>query len=284
MNPFLARTDVVDFDDPAIAALGAQLRAAGEPSGYAARCFNWVKEEVAHSADVEKDVVTCGASEVLRERVGLCYAKSHLLVALLRAGGVPAGFGYQRLALDDAGKFCLHGLVAVNLPDGTWYRVDPRGGVRGAGARFEPPRFFPVYPADAWGEFELLGFRSEPLPEVVRALRAHRSLRDLMRGLPDWDGAASGTWRSSRGVTHDDPGLVRFEHLSGLPETYLVKRWHKRVGDSVSPGECVVTLETETMECDVEVWVSGRLAVIEFSEGASFPDGAVLCRIAVKKE
>lgn len=189
MNPFLACSEVVDFDDPAVAALAAQLRAAGDAPGYAARCFNWVRDEVEHSADTDREVVTCRASEVLRERVGLCYAKSHLLVALLRAGGVPAGFCYQRLALEDAGKFCLHGLVAVGSGDGTWYRIDPRGGTRGANARFDPPREHWVYPADAPGEFTFAVVLAAPLPEVVDALGAHRSVRTLLQELPDVDAA-----------------------------------------------------------------------------------------------
>jgi len=43
----------------------------------------------------QRDVVTCSASEVLREGTGICFAKSHLLAALLRAVGIPAGLCYQ---------------------------------------------------------------------------------------------------------------------------------------------------------------------------------------------
>src|SRR5437867_9797512 len=82
----------------------------------------------------------CAASEVLRARTGFCYAKSHLLVALLRANGVPAGLCYQRLALDETGSaFCLHGLAAVWLPAVGWYRIDPRGNKPGVDAQLAPP-------------------------------------------------------------------------------------------------------------------------------------------------
>lgn len=32
---------------------------------------------------------------------GICFAKSHLLAALLRCKSIPAGFCYQKLILDD---------------------------------------------------------------------------------------------------------------------------------------------------------------------------------------
>jgi transglutaminase-like putative cysteine protease len=77
--------------------------------------------------------VTLLSSEVLRERVGLCYAKSHLLVALLRSEGIPAGLCYQRLRSGDG--YVLPGLVAVHLR-GAWHRQDPRGNKPGIDARF----------------------------------------------------------------------------------------------------------------------------------------------------
>ncbi|WP_307688168.1 recombinase family protein [Nocardia rhamnosiphila] len=61
--------------------------------------------------------------EVLRERVGLCYAKSHLRAALLRVAGIPTGLCYQRLAYADG--HVLHGLVVV-YPGGGRHRQEPR--------------------------------------------------------------------------------------------------------------------------------------------------------------
>jgi transglutaminase-like putative cysteine protease len=60
--------------------------------------------------------VTCKASDVLIHGTGYCYAKSHLLVALLRANGIPAGLCYQRLTIENDGpSYCLRGLNAVYL-------------------------------------------------------------------------------------------------------------------------------------------------------------------------
>lgn len=59
--------------------------------------FRFVRDEVLHSWDIQSKRVTCDASDVLAAKEGICYAKSHLLAALLRSQDIPAGFCYQRL-------------------------------------------------------------------------------------------------------------------------------------------------------------------------------------------
>jgi transglutaminase-like putative cysteine protease len=85
--------------------------------------------------------VTCRASEVLQHKTGYCFAKSHLLAALLRANQIPVGFCYQRLSIDDNGApYSLHGFNAVYFPEVGWYRVDARGNKEGVTAQFTPPQ------------------------------------------------------------------------------------------------------------------------------------------------
>jgi transglutaminase-like putative cysteine protease len=110
VDQFLRSTEVIDWRHPAIVAQAQVLRAdLVEAGDIARRCFAWVRDEIKHSGDFGLTPVTCLASEVLREGSGYCYAKSHLLAALLRANGIPAGLCYQRLSLDDEGRrFCLH--------------------------------------------------------------------------------------------------------------------------------------------------------------------------------
>src|SRR5690349_377749 len=106
---YLASTDVVDWDHPDVRQLAGEL--AGdelEPMAIAQKCFEWVRDEIEHSMDFGRTEMTCSASEVLTHRTGFCYAKSHLLAALLRANDLPAGFCYQRLTIDGAKPpFCL---------------------------------------------------------------------------------------------------------------------------------------------------------------------------------
>ena len=79
--------------------------------------YEYVRDMISHSADISADTVTCSASEVLKAGHGICFAKSHLLAAILRSKSVPAGFCYQKLILDDetAPVLIYHGLNGVYL-------------------------------------------------------------------------------------------------------------------------------------------------------------------------
>lgn len=141
MHDFLRITDVIDWSDPEIYDLACSLAIENDALKTASGCFHWVRDRIAHSFDSNAQCVSCSASETLRNRTGICYAKSHLLAALLRANRIPAAFGYQRLALDDAGtKFCLHGFNFVHLDHLGWYAVDPRGNREGIITQFDPPK------------------------------------------------------------------------------------------------------------------------------------------------
>jgi transglutaminase-like putative cysteine protease len=182
---FLAPSDVVDFHHGAVASLARKL-SAEDAVATAERCFLWVRDEVAHSIDVKTELVTCTASEVLAARTGLCYAKSHLLVALLRANEIPSGFVYQRLTVDGPNPpYCLHGLVAAFLPGHGMYRMDPRGNRPGIDARFMPPEERLAFTNTHPGERLFEGVRSAPCEPVLRALEAHTRMSELVRALPD---------------------------------------------------------------------------------------------------
>lgn len=184
---FLRATAVVDWEQPAVLSLAQTLaRGQARQADVARACFEWVRDEVPHTSDHRLETVTCTASHVLKEGTGFCYAKSHLLAALLRANRIPAGFVYQRLAVDDRGTaFCLHGLNAVWLPDVGWYRVDPRGNREGLRAEFDPPREKLPFPCLARGERVFPGVWPDPLPAVIDALQRYRTRTELEANLPD---------------------------------------------------------------------------------------------------
>jgi transglutaminase-like putative cysteine protease len=186
-DPFLRPTTVIDWIRPEILTLARELSAGvDDPIETARRCFEWVRDQIPHTMDAGHEIVTFRASEVLQERTGFCYAKSHLLVALLRANGIRAGLGYQRLALDDEARaFCLHGLAVVDLPGYGWYRVDPRGNKPGVDAAFTPPRERLAYPCSQTGEVVFSKVYADPVTSVVRALELHRNAIVLSTCLPD---------------------------------------------------------------------------------------------------
>lgn len=133
-SDYLGGDEFVQISDPAVLELARELRQqTGGGVPFAKAAFEWVRDNVGHSYDVADPRVTLAASEVLEHRVGLCYAKSHLLAALLRSEGVPTGLCYQRLVHGDG--HVLHGLVAIYL-DGAWHRQDPRGNKEGIDAQF----------------------------------------------------------------------------------------------------------------------------------------------------
>ena len=186
-DPFLRWSAAIDWLRPEVLRLARDLSdGVDDPVEVARRCFEWVRDRIAHTMDRGDEVVTYRASEVLREGTGFCFAKSHLLVALLRANGLRAGLAYQRLALDSEGHaFCLHGLAVVDLPGYGWYRVDPRGNKPGVDAQFTPPRERLAYPLSKTGEVAFPKVYPEPVGPVVRALELHRSATVLATCLPD---------------------------------------------------------------------------------------------------
>ncbi|MGR9116882.1 MAG: transglutaminase-like domain-containing protein, partial [Gammaproteobacteria bacterium] len=142
--------------------------------------------EIKHSNDFKLNPVTCKASDVLKYKTGYCYAKSHLLAALLRANGIPAGLCYQRLTIENnKPPFCLHGLNAVHLPEIGWYRIDARGNKEGVEANFTPPKENLAFPIMVEGEADFPEIWSEPLPDVVSILDQSKTYEEVANNLPD---------------------------------------------------------------------------------------------------
>lgn len=187
---FLRPDSVVDFEAPRVLMQAAALRhAGGDPVRTAEACFVWVRDQIRHSADYQLNPLTCSASEVLEAGTGYCFAKSHLLAALLRANGIPAGFSYQRLSVGDGGPpYCTHGLNAVYLPDWGWYRVDARGNKTGIDARFSPPDECLAYRPRNPEEYDFPLIYASPLPAVVKALRRWSTWNKFYAYLPDIQG------------------------------------------------------------------------------------------------
>jgi len=189
MEKFLRVTEAIDWTDPAVFSKARELsKSTTGVHEIVRRCFEWVRDSIQHSADFQRNPVTCSASEVLASGTGYCYAKSHLLAALLRANGIPAGFCYQRLSMDETGApYCLHGLIAVHLREFGWYRLDCRGNKPGINAQFSPPDEQLAFPLSFSGERNFPEILPDPLPVVMTALRTFSTWDTLYKNLPDWD-------------------------------------------------------------------------------------------------
>lgn len=175
MKAYLEDTDIIDYNNQEVLALAKNLAQGCETDVQVAKnCFEYVRDEIRHSGDYQDEITTYKASDVLKHKTGWCYAKSHLLAALLRANGIPTGFSYQRLSCseyrDDV--YCLHGLNNIYLKEFGWYRVDARGNKEGVNAQFNPPHEQLAFELGEH-EFDLLEILAEPLDEVINALKKY---------------------------------------------------------------------------------------------------------------
>ncbi|MGZ4970346.1 MAG: transglutaminase-like domain-containing protein, partial [Methylobacter sp.] len=186
-NQYLDSSEYIDWNHPLVLAKAAELaEGCDSDEAVAKRCFEFVRDSIKHSWDYRMNPVTCRASEVLIHGTGYCYAKSHLLAALLRANAVPAGLCYQRLTVESNGPpYCLHGLNAVYLEQYGWYRIDARGNKPGVVAEFCPPTENLAFSIVDGLERDFPEIWAEPLPLVVRVLTVNKTVEQVFENLPD---------------------------------------------------------------------------------------------------
>lgn len=189
IDEYLKEDDVIDFGNENITRLADELyQEAASEAEYIRKAYEFVRDHISHSADINEDVLTCCASEVLKAGHGICFAKSHLLAALLRYKSIPAGFCYQKLILDDdtAPVLIYHGLNGVYINEyKKWIRLDARGNKEGVNAQFSLDKeylAFPVRPEK--GEED--GFTIYPNPDkkVLERLRKYKTRTELWEDLP----------------------------------------------------------------------------------------------------
>lgn len=187
LNCYLENSEFVDWNDPDVLDIAKYItRGTNSTNESVSACFEFVRDEIKHTGDHKIDQITCKASDVLKYRTGYCYAKSHLLAALLRANKIPAGLTYQRLLLDRQNSlFCLHGLNVVFLETHGWYRLDPRGNKEGVKTEFTPPIEKLAFETLEAGEFIFSETYGEPLKIVTDVLTRCASHREVDRSLPD---------------------------------------------------------------------------------------------------
>ena len=187
MQQYLESSEFIDWKHPAITQKAAELAEnCTSDEAVVKKCFEFVRDSVKHSWDYRQNPVTCTASDVLFYGTGYCYAKSHLLAALLRASGIPAGLCYQRLTIETNGPpYCLHGLNAVYLKQHGWYRMDARGNKPGVSAEFAPPIEKLAFSITDSLERDFPEIWAEPLPSVVKVLTKSATVEQVFQNLPD---------------------------------------------------------------------------------------------------
>ena len=192
MAHYLEANDIIDFGcqlSQEVTDLASEIKAYSKNDiSYIKNAFEHVRDNISHSADIQGNAVTCKASEVLKAGEGICYAKSHLLAALLRCNQIPTGFCYQRIILDDeaAPYLILHGLNAVYVESlDKWIRLDARGNKLGVDAQFSTVQEKLAFPVRAEkGEEDILTIFASPDKSVIKALTVNKNLAALWLNLP----------------------------------------------------------------------------------------------------
>jgi len=200
---YMESSQYIDKDDPKVRIIAqycyeraVNAISRNDPEAYfdpeyeiARQCFLLVRDEIKHSHDIGSSKVVLRASRVLEAKEGLCFAKSNLLCALLRANSIPAGIGYQYLRLDiPDSPLILHALVFVYFEAIGWIRLDARGNRDDIHAEFSPDpscEKLAFVPDPGLGELDIPFIYASHDRSVIMKYNRHDDLNDLWNDLPD---------------------------------------------------------------------------------------------------
>ncbi|MEC1584945.1 transglutaminase-like domain-containing protein [Bacillus spizizenii] len=191
LSDYVCESKEVDYSHPMIKEKAAELFHSSQTEMDKAKiAFEFVRDEISHSWDIQSKRVTCHASDVLRFKEGICYAKSNLFAALLRGEGIPTGFCYQRLMLFDTPDkgYCIHALNAVYLSSvRKWVRVDARGNKEGVNAQFSIHKERLAFQVnERMGEQDKPMIYTNPHSKTLAVLNGHTdALKMYLYHLPD---------------------------------------------------------------------------------------------------
>ncbi len=190
LRAYLKESRTVDFHSPLVQEKTAEIQfRATRDEEQAKIAFKFVRDEIHHSFDLNSDIVTISASEAMACKEGICFAKSHLLAALLRGLGIPAGFCYQRVTRKGTPEsgYALHGLNAVYLPSRkVWFRIDPRGNKEGVNSQFNIEHEQLAYTIKTGiGEMDYPYVFANPLEEVITSMHDSADSHELFTKRPE---------------------------------------------------------------------------------------------------
>ena len=189
IDDYLKEDEVIDFTNQSIVQLADKLYGnINNDVEYIKRAYEYVRDNVSHSADINEDMITCVASEVLKAGHGICFAKSHLLSALLRCKSIPTGFCYQKISLNEETTPILvyHGLNGVYIKElKKWIRLDARGNKNGVNAQFSIETEQLAYPIRVEkGEEDDFTVYPNPDIKIIGKLKQNKTRTQLWNNLP----------------------------------------------------------------------------------------------------
>lgn len=189
IKDYLRHDSVIDWCDSAVKGKAADITdGLADEVDKARMIYEWVRDTIPHSNDINAQVLTCSATDVLNNKTGMCFAKSHLLAALLRSVNIPTGFCYQTLMYDPPmdKRLVLHGLNGVYLSSAQkWIIIDARGNTQDINAQFSldtPKLAFPM--DNSMGEYLYKTIFVSPFKHVVERLRKYENRMEFCTDLP----------------------------------------------------------------------------------------------------
>ncbi|WP_066070225.1 transglutaminase-like domain-containing protein [Neobacillus soli] len=190
MEAYLEETELINFRHPVIRGKIEEFQSIGKNKYDRAQlAFEFVRDEIRHSFDNGSAKITISASDTLVQKEGICFAKAHLLAALLRGMGIPAGLCYQRVTRKGTPEsgYALHGLNAVYFQElYTWFRVDPRGNKPGVHSEFSISPEKLAYPIRTeLDEIDYPFVYSRPLESVISSMQQSVDCRELFFKRPE---------------------------------------------------------------------------------------------------
>ena len=189
-DEYLEESKYIDYNSPEVKALAQKIRMdSADELAFIESAYLFVRDQIHHSWDVQDKRVTVSASDVLREGIGICWAKAILLAALLRANGIPAGFSYQRLTLGDTPDtgYCIHALNTVYVSSlSKWIRLDARGNKSGVTAEFSVDKEILAFSIASEGEIDFHDNHAAPDQGLMAVLENSTDALDMyLHHLPD---------------------------------------------------------------------------------------------------
>jgi len=185
MNLFLQEHKYIDFSSPNIQEKAAELFGNLKDDIQKSQvAFEFVRDEIPHTFDINSDIITARASDVLKRKTGICHAKANLLAALLRSQSIPVGFCFQRVIMSN-GAHAVHCYNAIFI-DVRWIKIDARGNKPGVNAQFsidEPILAFKCRPE--YNEYFWPGIYAAPHNETMQILDQANCLQNVLDNIPD---------------------------------------------------------------------------------------------------
>ena len=123
---YLVESAYVNYNNPNVQReISSLLTNCKSSTEYLTKAFLFVRDHISHSVDkAEKTIISRSASDALKNKHGLCFAKAHLLCALLRAVKIPCALSYQTI-ISPSIRF-IHGLCAyLDTNTHSWVHIDP---------------------------------------------------------------------------------------------------------------------------------------------------------------